>query len=267
LVAFATVLRRLIATQFIRVMEVGKTAPILCGCHDQNNNYAGEYVVKLRERIGIGACGLLLELLGSRLAAHFDILVPEPAAVLIEPEFAAAFAQRDPNLAASLRASIGLSFGSKMLNPVSTWPINRPIPEAMFGDAVKIFAFDAMIQNPDRRPENPNLFTQGDNIYVYDHETSFSFLLALSPSAEPWNLECEPYLANHVFYRRLRAKEIDLADFKERLDELTMGVLAKIRKDIPEDWQHGNLERIEAHLLAVHDNSERFIEQVRRRLA
>jgi hypothetical protein len=64
----------------------------------------------------------------------------------------------------------------------------------MWRDAVNIFAFDALIQNPDRRSANPNLFTQGDNIYVYDHETSFSFLVAVVKSAEPWNLEAEQYL-------------------------------------------------------------------------
>lgn len=87
-----------------------------------------------------------------------------------------ALVDRNPELAASLQASLGLNFGSKVLYPASIWPVNRSIPEAMWRDAVNIFAFDALIQNPDRRPENPNLLTQGDNVYVYEHETSFSFL-------------------------------------------------------------------------------------------
>lgn len=260
-------IRRLIATEFVKVMEVGKTAPILCACTDQHENQAGEFVIKLRQRIDLGVRGLLQEFLGSRIATHFGILVPEPAGVSIEPDFAMAVAERDGNLAASLQASIGLNFGSKILYPVSTWLVNRSIPDAMWRDAVNIFAFDALLQNPDRRFDNPNLFTQGDNIYVYDHETSFSFLLALAASAEPWNVRGESYLANHVFYRRLKSKEIDLADFEERLKGLTAEVLAEIREEIPEEWRHADVERIEAHLTAVRDHAEQFVEQVRGRLA
>lgn len=239
----------------------------MCACIDQNAAQAGEFVVKLRHRIGIGVAGLLHEFLGSRLASHFGILVPEPVGVSIEPEFAMALAERNNELAASLQASIGLNFGSKLLYPLSTWPVNRSIPEAMGRDAVNIFAFDALIQNPDRRTENPNLLTQGDSIYVYDHETSFSFLLAIVKSDEPWNIEGETYLENHVFYRRLKSREIDLADFEERLKSLTADVLAEIREETPQEWQHGDLDQIEAHLTAVHDHAEEFIEQVRRRLA
>lgn len=259
-------LQRLIAAQFVRVMESGRTGPILCACTDQNGALAGEFVIKLLQRMGIGVAGLLHEFLGSRLASHFGILVPEPVGVTIEPEFAMALADRNPELAASVQASIGLNFGSKVLYPVSTWPVNRSISEAMWRDAVNIFAFDALIQNPDRRTENPNLFTQGDSIYVYDHEMSFSFLLALAKSDEPWKIERD-YLANHVFYRRLKSKEIDLADFEERLNSLTGDVLAEIREEIPEEWQHDDLDKVEAHLTAVHGHAEEFIEQVRRRLA
>lgn len=74
-------------------------------------------------------------------------------------------------------------------------------------------------------------------------------------------------MENHVFYRRLKSKEIDLADFEERLKSLTADVLAEIREEVPEEWQHGDLDQIETHLTAVFDHAEEFVEQVRRRLA
>jgi RNAse (barnase) inhibitor barstar len=151
---------------------------------------------------------------------------------------------------------------------MTTWLVGRMIPEAMFRDATNIFAFDALIQNPDRRVANPNLFTQGDSIYVYDHEeTSFSFLLALSPSTEPWNLERETYLEDHVFYSRLRAKEIDLKDFGQNLKALTTDVLMGIREEVPLEWAHKDLIGIEGHLTKIQKNADEFVEQIRRRLA
>jgi hypothetical protein len=57
--------------------------------------------------------------------------------------------------------------------------------------ATDIFAFDALIQNVDRRVTNPNLLTVGSTFYVYDHETSFSFLQAILPPPQPWIVENE----------------------------------------------------------------------------
>ena len=256
-------LARLTATQFIRNMTSGKTAPLLCGCADQTGRNNGEFVVKF-----LSAKGALFELLGSRLANHFGILVPEPAAVQVEQEFADVVNERLCQQTPPRKVGAGLNFGSRVVNPMTTWLVNRVIPEAMFRDAVNIFAFDALVQNPDRRVANPNLFTQGDSIYVYDHEeTSFSFLLALSPSTEPWNLEGEMYLEDHVFYSRLRAKEIDLKDFGQSLKALTGEVLTGIREEVPQEWAHEDLERIEGHLMKVQKNADKFVEQVRRRLA
>jgi hypothetical protein len=142
---------------------------------------------------------------------------------------------------------------------MTSWLVGKSIPDAMWQDAVNIFAFDALIQNPDRRSDNPNLFSRGDEIWVYDHETSFSFLYALTPS--------QAYLDKHVFYGRLKSKEIDLSGFMERLNALTYEFFTSLRADLPTEWMNEKLRRIEAHLLEVRDHSEEFIEGVRRRLA
>jgi hypothetical protein len=208
----------------------------------------------------------LYELVASRLAEHFGILVPEPAAVEITPEFGRLLANSQPHLASALHSSVGLNFGSRVINPMSTWFVGRMIPEAMAGDAMKIFAFDALIQNPDRRVERPNLFTQGDDLYLFDHESSFSFVLAIGGSAAPWNLEREAYLRNHVFYGKLKSKKLDLSEFRSRLKALTETELERIRREIPASWMHEDFDRIKAHLSAVREHAEEFIEQVKRSL-
>jgi len=259
-------LNRVIAIELIRIMTTGRTAPLLCACVDHDARQAGEFVVKV---LGAptGANRALFELIGSRLASHFGILVPDPAVVQLEQDFVDVLSEHLPERASSLQDSVGPNFGSRVLSPMATWLVDRIIPDAMFRDAANIFAFDALIQNPDRRAENPNLFTQGDNIYAYDHETSFSFLMALGKSAEPWNLEREGYLDRHVFYSRLKSKEIDLRDFADRLNDLSPRALATMREEIPAEWMHTDLERIETHLLDVRKNSGKFVEQVKRRLA
>ncbi len=80
-----------------------------------------------------------------------------------------------------------------MVTGFATWPVDHSIPAAMWQTAVDIFAFDALIQNPDRRYSNPNLFTKGDRVYIYDHEMAFSSLLDVLPTPEPWLLSSQQY--------------------------------------------------------------------------
>jgi hypothetical protein len=99
------------------------------------------------------------------------------------------------------------------LNAVTAWPVDKPIPEAMRQAAINIFAFDALVQNPDRRFGNQNLFTRGDEIFVYDHELAFSFLHDIATTATPWRLDSQAYLTSHVFYTQLKAKAVDVNGF------------------------------------------------------
>ena len=151
-------LQRLTATQFERFMGSGKTSPALFTCEDSDGTHRGEYVVKLRG--AIGDSGSINEFLGNRLAAHFGIQVPDPAVVLLEHELALLVAGSRPEMASLVMSSVGMNYGTRALMGFITWPVDKRIPEELFQNAVDIFAFDALIQNPDRRRVNPNLFSR-----------------------------------------------------------------------------------------------------------
>ena len=176
------------ATTFHRFMANGRTSPALCSCEDSVGNVVGDYLVKLRGGMERGAIALASELVASRLASYFAISVPEPALVHIEADFAQQVVGTEPSHAKLMQASIGLNFGSRYLTHGVTWPVDKSIPEAMWTSAVSIFAFDALIQNPDRKFRNPNLLGRGDELFLFDHELAFSFIEALFPQAEPWRL-------------------------------------------------------------------------------
>jgi HipA-like kinase len=265
-------MRRLIAAQFHRLMDTGRTSPLLCGCEDSAERHIGDLVVKLRGNLDRRESGLLSEMVGSQVAAHFGILVPEPSIVEINRSFAELVAaelvaMRRPEIADGILSSIGLNFGSRLLTGVATWPVDKQIPEAMLGSAADLFAFDALVQNSDRSYDNPNVFTRGDSMYAYDHEMAFSFLLDIRPSPTPWILDREAYLDRHVFFTRLKGKQIDLANFAERLKFLTDAVLAAVRASVPESWANPDWLRIEAHLRVVRQHADEFVESVQRRLA
>ena len=140
-------------------------------------------------------------------------------------------------------------------------------PEAMWQVATEVFAFDGLVQNPDRRFHNPNLFTRGNDIYVFDHELAFSFLLDILESATPWRLDGQRYLEDHVFYRKLKGRPIDINGFTARLTALPGPALDGILADAPTEWNNESLAKIERHLRTVSAHATEFAEEVRRRLA
>lgn len=263
-------IQSLVAMQFHRMMHSGRTSPILCGCEDQTERHVGDYVVKLKGCVERGEQGMLSELFASRLASYFGILVPESVLVEISPVFSDLVAQRHSSILDGVRNSVGLNFGSKLLVGVATWPVDRVIPESMHQVAMNVFAFDALIQNPDRRFDNPNLLVSGDDVYVYDHESAFSFLLAIAPSRTPWTLDDEFYLDRHVFFRGLKGQPhdtMDITDFISRLKSLTDDTLRRITSDIPERWMGNGSVGIESHLRKLRAHSDDFAVALNRRLA
>jgi hypothetical protein len=100
--------------------------------------------------------------------------------------------------------------------------------------AVDNFAFDALLQNPDRRHDHPNLLTSGDARMVLDHQAAFSFVRDILPIPAPWTLDRQEFLADHVFYRQLESKLIDLTRFVAKLREVSNAILDQAFADVPQ---------------------------------
>lgn len=100
-----------------------------------------------------------MEAIAAMLATDLDLPVPEPFLVALEPEFIAGLP--DEIVATMARRSSPLAFGSQHLPPgYTSWPVGKAIPKEALATAAEIFAFDALIVNDDRRPENPNCLYQ-----------------------------------------------------------------------------------------------------------
>ena len=143
-----------------------------------------------------------------------------------------------------VKNSPGLNFGSVNLGAgFTTWPPGRNLVGAQRDQAADIFAFDTLIQNPDRRAVNPNLWARSDKLGVYDHEQAFSFL-ALSivgGAPKPWLAAKQPksfqFLEQHIFYRSLRGGRLDFGPFKEKLGQLTDKQIQGYAAAIPAEWR------------------------------
>src|SRR5438045_2509512 len=191
-------IRRLRAAAWLKQLTSGRTKPCVMLCEDDAGKQE-EVVVKLCSRIETRETGLICELLASLLALDLDLPVPEPVVVAVDPAMAQAMPQ--PEAAGAIRDSAGLNFGSKKLpSGFATWPKDKPIPLLMRPLASEILAFDAIIQNPDRRRDNPIVLWKGDELFIYDHELGFSFVLPIIGWQPPWSGQGLEFLRQHVFF-------------------------------------------------------------------
>jgi hypothetical protein len=234
---------RLTATQFLRPMSTGRNRPLLLGCEDSAAN-PFEVVVKFRGR-EMDAKAQIAELVTSQLADDLGLQVPQAAVVDIPSGFDAILAEND--LAAMVKSSPGLNFGSVNLGAgFTTWPPGRNPVGAQRDQAADIFAFDTLIQNPDRRAVNPNLWARSDKLGVYDHEQAFSFLALpiLGGAPKPWQAAKQPksfqFLEQHIFYRSLRGGRLSLGLFAEKLGRLTGKQIQGYVAAVPAAWRKGN---------------------------
>jgi hypothetical protein len=247
-------------------MTSGRSSPGLFGCNTQVGDGVDEYVVKLRGGLDTGTTGMLCELIASLLAEHLMISRPEPALVELTPDLAELIVAYYPSDAERIRKSIGLNFGSRHLTDVSIWPVGRPVPTGMRQASTEIFAFDSFIANDDRRYDNPNLFSRGDELLVFDHELAFAFLRLVGSSEPPWVVERRRSLTDHVFFLELKGTPVDLGDFSARLASLNENRLESMIDEVPIEWRDERLSRISAHITAIRDHTIEFAEQVKRRL-
>ncbi len=173
----------------------------------------------------------------------------------------------DSNLSYRIQESAGMNFGSKVITGgFETWPVGRAVPSSLKKLAAEIFAFDALIQNPDRRAEKPNILWKGDDLYIIDHEMGFSFIYDILPVPCPWKATNMKFMRNHLFHAALKNEMINLDRFIGVLELLSDNDLRVIEENVPIQWRTNSLGKIMGHIRDAAQHANHFADEVRRTL-
>ncbi len=204
-----------------------------------------------------------------RLAADLDLPLPEPLLVDFDAEFVELMRARDPSAAERAAQSIPVAFGSSKLPPGFTiLPRDKAIPQAVRSQAAEILAFDALIQNPDRRVENPNCLFNGRDFAIFDHELAFMTqgIIGWRPPWQPGGLDWIKGPVPHVFYNELQGKASDLTRFKGAWLALSDQRLQAYRQALPPAWANDGGVANEAlgYIAQVRDNIDSALAEVGR---
>ena len=239
----------------------GRTEPIGAHCYCKDTDERADYVVKLRGHREVNdPLAAIFECVASRLAQLVGLKTPEPAVVVVTDELAMSSSNE------TIRLSIGLNFGSKYMEGLPSWMEPAAWREELLDQALAIFVFDALVDNPDRLPipGRGNLLYDGEAIIVLDHEVAFGFTMAIGQPNKS-------FLREHIFYSEAKKKKDKIADIAVRMSEqLEPAIINEIIAGLPEPWRQDGadyLEKIKEYLLSIHREPQAFMRQIQEEIA
>jgi len=191
------------ALSLVDIKRNGATKPLVVECEytDEDIPIRKTLLVKASGLPQIFSLNLYCETLGNLLAREFGIETPEPFIVRIDENFVQA--TRKTLWEESITLKVGLSVGCEYFSQGFTAvKSNLFFTKEKLEQAVMIYGFDLITQNPDRRETNPNCAIKGDKIIAFDFEKSLSFLFnVIGKGIQPWEVSKLNLSGNdrHVF--------------------------------------------------------------------
>jgi hypothetical protein len=259
----APVVEHVEAEHFHSFSESGYSRPARVTCSRKDGSKVDVYV-KFMGGVRNRGFGLGAELLCSLLAQELNLGTPTPFIVNLSTEFLAGVPKEAQDL---IQRSLGLNFASESAPAgFSLVPPNARVPLSLRPAAAEVFAFDIIIQNYDRKSDNPNLLWDRTKILVLDHEGALSPLLKNSaPSFSALELD---RFYDHVFYSAVSPGDAGYASFTEALGRLSSSHIDKLLGEIPVPWQiTEDLAKVREHLLWVAEHRRQVCSLIRERLS
>jgi hypothetical protein len=219
-------MRTVVATRYVTPLREGGSLPGLVEADDD-----GLYVVKFRGA-GQGPRALVAEWLAGELARTIGLTVPDLVGIEIDP--ALGDAEPDEEIHDLVGKSGGLNFGMDFLPGALTFnPAAATARDVIDPDfAADVVWLDALVTNPDRSAQNPNLLIWHGRPWLIDHGAA---LYIHHTWRDPDEHARRPFerIAQHVLLPY--ADSIVTADARlaSRIDEPT---LTDIVAALPDAW-------------------------------
>lgn len=236
------VIPRVTLSRVDRPAANGRTGPIL-GAIETDAGDEVEAFIKFSSGCDQGPVNLAREAIAACLAADLGLPVPRPWFVEVPPEILPAIA--NPEVAEKVGRSVSVAFGSTRVPPeFMVWTPGHRLSDGMRPVAASILLFDAIIQNSDRRSENPNCLVRGDDLRIIDHELAFAHRLILLWKA-PWILGGMSDLetsGRHIFVKELERTAVDWDAIKSHWTSLSDTRLREYASAMPPEWAAANAD-------------------------
>lgn len=221
---------------FMQSNQRSRTKPAILTCERPDGSEV-EVMAKFSAFCEQGVVHLIREVIGACLAADLGLPISEPVIIDLSEEWIASVS--DPAYRSRITRSTRAAFGSTLVgSQFSVWNKGVLLNGKTQPIAAAIFAYDAIIQNPDRGIDNPNCLIAGDEFRIIDHELAFSHeqVLFWKP---PWitgSLSALQQPGSHIFRDPLRNQTIDYAAIRSAWTAITDDRIVRYREAIPAEW-------------------------------
>lgn len=210
----------------------GYSRPARVTCRRPNGETV-EVFVKFSGGVRNHHLGLTAELVCSRLARVLGLDTPQPFIVNLTEEFLEGVPMDAKDL---VWRSLGLNFASQGAGVgFRVVPTEPRIPVSLRSRAADVFAFDVLIQNFDRKGDNPNMLWTRESILLIDHESALK--LAFTPQSFNWSTLSLDSFYDHVFYQAITSADAGLMKIEDGLRQLGEDGVTSLLADIPEAWR------------------------------
>jgi hypothetical protein len=262
-------IRDAVPVRFDRPAESGRTQPLRVTVETPDGEQH-EIFLKASASPGLGIEGLANEALAACLAGDLGLPINEPFLVKLNEDWIASVP--DPAIRQTLHESVPIAFGSKAAG--TQWKLWSPsdlLTSDMHPLALAILAFDAFIENDDRRPNNSNCLVKGGEFRIIDHELAFRIRQKLFPQPEPWRQGYMRRLVapdGHVFGSKLKGQSLDFAPLRVAWSGLPDERFEGYLSALPVEWAAANdaMEAALTHLRTVRDRIDDCLAELQRAL-
>ena len=260
-------LKRVTADEILRQATSGRTKPVLMLC-EADTEEAIEVFCKISAGCFEGVTSLAREVVAAFLAT--DLKLPVPTPYLVEIPSALASVVADPDIRERLKTSSPVGFGStKVGSQFSVWTSGHRVTDTMLLSALGALVFDAVIDNFDRKPSNPNCLVAQDHFRLIDHELAFPSTFALLDWRPPWQVGALAWLERadgHIFCRELKKRDLDFGPLRTLWTTISDDRLLEYQHTIPPEWDtaHPSVEEALDRVRNARDNLDGVIAEIRR---
>lgn len=244
----------------------GRNMPARVECERADGSLV-EVVAKFAGNCDRKEIALAIEVIAACLAGDLGLPMPKPYLMNIDQAWVGTIPD------ATYRAAVGRSgafaFASTHVGTgYRPWTRYDRLTQPMAAVALSIFCFDAFINNPDRKDDNPNCFLKTPELRIFDHELTFIYKGILFWK-EPWKVSALAPFATpgqHIFHAKLRGQAIDLDPIRAAWSALSDARLHEYKGAVPAAWAAAMPAVDDAISLirGVRDNIDGALVEVRR---
>ena|SRR5205823_316037 len=232
----------------------GRSRALRLSCYrdSEENDSRAEFFVKAIGLPEITEQHLFNEAVGNLLARELGIITPDVGLIEITDDFADLLRSQ-----ARVDVPPGTGIGARSLGSSLSPPVFGRMNDEQMTQAARIYLFDMLVQNPDRRRANENCFVVGGSLVAIDFAECFSFLYpVVGGSADAWRVPAG-IAGAHVFRGTLDRSNVEWPVPFASLNDMLDSVLGRSMSWIPERWERW-MGLVREHLTAVQAHRDDF---------